>query len=269
MATAVTSPQTRDEILARIDETWREWLAAVEAVPADRREEPGVCGYWSLKDLVAHIALWESVVPEHIQRWEQGFPMADHDVDAMNAEIVAENRGRSFRLVRVDMHRAHQSALVAIMGMERELDDDVRDRISCETWDHYPQHTGQIRAWLASTKGTVTMNAEAISRQFSERVKRTLDVVDKVPVERRDEKGVTGQWSLKDLLGHLGYWDGVNAAKLEAELAGGTILEDDREEDVINAEQFAVRGDWSWDRIMDEVTRNSERRAGLLKRPSR
>jgi hypothetical protein len=269
MATAVTSPQTRDEILARIDESWHEWLSAVEAVPPGRREEPGVCGYWSIKDLVAHISLWESVVAEHIQRWEKGFPAADHEVDAMNAEIVAESRGRSFRMVRVEMHRAHQSALAAINGIEGDLDDDVRDRIACETWDHYPEHTEQIRAWLASTKGADTMEAEAISGQFSERVKRALDVVDTVPVERREEMGVTEQWSVKDLLGHLAYWDGVNAAQLETGLAGGTILEDDREEDVINAEQFEARADWSWERIMDEVRRNIERRAELLKRPTR
>jgi uncharacterized damage-inducible protein DinB len=269
MATAVTAPQTRDEILARIDETWHEWLSAVEAVPPDRREEPGVCGYWSLKDLVAHIALWESVVAEHIQRWENGFPTADHEVDAMNAEIVAENRGRSFRLVRVEMHRAHQVALAAITGIEGDLDDDVRDRIACETWDHYPEHTEQIRAWLEQANGGAKMDPVTISERYAQRVDRALSVVESVPRERREEKGVTGQWSVKDLLAHLAYWDGVNAAQLEAEFAGGTILDDDRESDVINAEQFALRADWSWDKVMDDVRTNRDRRAELLKRPSR
>jgi hypothetical protein len=90
-----------------------------------------------------------------------------------------------------------------------------------------------------------------------------------VPVERREEKGVTEQWSLKDLMGHLAYWDGVNAAEMETEFAGGTILEDDRDEDVINAEQFALRSDWTWEQVMNEVRTNRDRRAELLKRPSR
>ena len=25
---------------------------------------------------------------------------------------------------------------------------DIRDRIACETWDHYPEHTEQVLAWL-------------------------------------------------------------------------------------------------------------------------
>jgi hypothetical protein len=174
MAIAGTLPQTRDEILASIDETWREWLLAVEAVPPARRDEAGVCGYWSLKDLIAHIALWESVVPEHIQRWEKGLPNGDHDVDAMNAEIVAENKDRSFQLVRVDMHRAHQIALAAIREIDRELDDDVRDRIACETWDHYPEHTEQIRDWLGRSKGGTSMDPVAISERYAQRVDRTL-----------------------------------------------------------------------------------------------
>ena len=141
-------PQTKAEILDRIDSTWREWLMAIERVVPARRTEPGACGYWSVKDLMAHIALWESEIPEHIQRWELGLPIADLDIDTMNAEIVAENHARSYALVRIDMHRAHQIAIAAIRDLDRALDDDIRDRISCETWDHYPEHTDQIRTWL-------------------------------------------------------------------------------------------------------------------------
>jgi hypothetical protein len=140
------------EIVDRIETTWRAWLAALERVDRARRTEPGVCGHWSVKDLMAHIALWESEIPEHIQRWELGFPTADLDIDALNAEIVAENHARSYALVRMDMHRAHQTAMTAICGLRREPDDDLRGRISCETWDHYPEHTEQILAWLDQSR---------------------------------------------------------------------------------------------------------------------
>ena len=51
-------------------------------------------------------------------------------------------------MVRVDMHRAHHDAMAAIQALEDKLDDDIRDRIACETWDHYPEHTAQILTWL-------------------------------------------------------------------------------------------------------------------------
>ncbi|HET7055360.1 MAG TPA: hypothetical protein VFI12_02795 [Thermomicrobiales bacterium] len=143
------SPNTLSGILDRIDATWRDWMLALEAVDPARREESGVCGYWSVKDIMAHIALWENEIEEHLQRWALGLPKADVDVDAMNAAVVAENKDRPYPLVRIDMHRAHHAAITAIRGITSELDDDVRDRIACETWDHFPEHTEQIRQWTS------------------------------------------------------------------------------------------------------------------------
>ena len=141
-------PHTMAEIIDRIERSWTDWLSALERVDRTRRTEPGVCGYWSVKNLIAHIALWESEIPEHIQRWQIGLPTSDLDIHVMNAEVVAENHARSYALVRMDMHRAHQIAMTAIRAIDREPDDDLRSRIACETWDHYPEHTEQICAWL-------------------------------------------------------------------------------------------------------------------------
>jgi hypothetical protein len=140
--------QTMTEILERIEATWEDWLSVLERVDLARRTEPGVCGYWSVKDLLAHIALCDSEIPEHIQRWQMGLPTAELDIDTINAENVAENHARSYALVRMNMHQAHQSAIAAIRAIDREPDDDLRSRIAGETWDHYPEHTDQIRTWL-------------------------------------------------------------------------------------------------------------------------
>jgi hypothetical protein len=148
MQSVQKTPRTLNETIARIEAAWRDWLLALEAVDLDRRCEPGVCGYWSVKDLMAHISLWENEIHEHIQRWRLGLPTSDLDVDQMNAAIVAENQGRPYALVRVNMHRAHHEAMIAIQNIQGELDDDIRDRIACETWDHYPEHTDQILVWL-------------------------------------------------------------------------------------------------------------------------
>jgi len=153
MQTIDTPPRTLGETIKRIESAWREWLMALEAVDPARRTEPGVCGYWSVKEIMTHIALWENEIHEHIQRWRLGLPKSDLDVDQMNAAIVAENQDRPYALVRVDMHRAHHDAMAAIRAIERDLDDDIRERIACETWDHYPEHTEQIRSWLNAGNG--------------------------------------------------------------------------------------------------------------------
>ena len=223
MVATNSQPVTLAETLDRIEATWRDWVLALEAVDPARRAEPGVCGWWSVKDLMAHIALWESVVPEHIQRWRLGLPEADHDVDLMNAEIVAENHNRSHALVRVDMHRAHQIALAAIREIDRDLDDDVRgaDRLR-----DVGSLSGTYRAGprLARRKCTSiaggVMNESNVSKQYADRVAPVLAAAMNIPADRREQPGVCGEWSIKDLLGHLAYWDEVRIARLEADAAG-------------------------------------------------
>ena len=113
------------------------------------------------------------------------------------------------------------------------------------------------------------MDPNAIAEQYASRVAAALATVEQVSSELRETTGVTERWSVKDLLGHCAYWDSVHVAEMEAEFAGEPILEDGRDDDVINAEQFAIRANWSWQQIMDEVIANRDRLAQLLKRPSR
>lgn len=112
------------------------------------------------------------------------------------------------------------------------------------------------------------MDPNAISAKYAKAVEKTLESAMKVPADRRDEPGVCGEWSLKDLIGHLAYWDSVNRYEMETEFAGGMIISGDRDDDTINAEQAAVRKDRSWDHVMAEVSANRDARIELHKRPS-
>ena len=93
-----------------------------------------------------------------------------------------------------------------------------------------------------------------------------LDVVDRFPIERREEPGVVGEWSLKDAMGHLAFWDGIEADEIASRKAGTDFsFEDDA--DSANAREAARRADWSWDEVMTEVAANRERLIPLLVDP--
>jgi hypothetical protein len=113
------------------------------------------------------------------------------------------------------------------------------------------------------------MSSRQYARQYADRVAAGLATIEQVDPERRTESGMVGHWSLKDVVGHLAYWDGVHAEELESEFRGDPIIEDGRDDDVINAEQFANRESWSWDHVMDEAIANRDRLIELLSRPSR
>ena len=136
------------EVAERIDAAWRSWLKALDRVDPARREEDGVCGYWSVKDLVAHLALWDRVVTEHVQRWQLGLVRYPYEVDVMNQANYLATHDRDYDLLRIEMHAAHELARQAVAAVGREPDADLLDRIACETWDHYPEHTQQLVDWL-------------------------------------------------------------------------------------------------------------------------
>ena len=94
----------------------------------------------------------------------------------------------------------------------------------------------------------------------------TMDVADRVPIERREEPGVVGEWSLKDAMGHLAFWDGIEADELAARKAGQDYSFDD-DDDSANAREAARRAGWTWDEVMTELAANRARLVPLLVDP--
>lgn len=141
-----------NELITRIDQGWFEWISAVDRVGRRRREISGVCGPLTVKDLMAHIAFWEGVIPEHIQRSAMGLNDTGRNIDKINNAVYLANKDRPIELIHVEMFRAHQIARDAVLGLKTKPKKALLDRIAGETWDHYPEHTEQILTWLAAVK---------------------------------------------------------------------------------------------------------------------
>ena len=110
------------------------------------------------------------------------------------------------------------------------------------------------------------MTEQRGSAAYEASYQATLDLVDEFPIERREVPGVCGVWSLKDLMGHLAFWDGVEADEMTARKAGADFSFDDSD-DSANAREAALRADWTWDEVMTEVAANRERLIPLLVDP--
>ena len=132
------------EMLDRIATAWRDWLLAIEDLPEDRVDEPGVCGHWSVKDLVPHMALWDLQAVEDIDRRLAGLPDRHNDWQRMNDDWARLNRTGVYRLQLVEMHVAHRRMIQAVRDVDDGMDAEM---IAVDTWDHYPEHTEQVRAW--------------------------------------------------------------------------------------------------------------------------
>lgn len=54
-----------------------------------------------------------------------------------------------------------------------------------------------------------------------------MAVLDDIPEERLEEPGVVGEWSLKNLFGHIAFWDDQALQNIDPALAGQPDTHDD------------------------------------------
>jgi len=84
---------------------------------------------------------------------------------------------------------------------------------------------------ISADAGEETMTDETTSREAPADVHALLErieeawrqlfaVLDDIPEERLSDPGVIGEWSLKDLFGHLAFWDDHATEEIERALAG-------------------------------------------------
>ena len=97
-------PTNRDDLLAAAEHEYATLLDAVEAVPRAERTAPGACGDWSVKDLLAHLSAWHSMLLD----WER--------VGATGAKPVMPAKGFTWQ-------------------QTPELNDTIYQRYADDTWD--------------------------------------------------------------------------------------------------------------------------------------
>lgn len=145
-----SDPQHPREFIERTEQSWRGWVDAVEGIPEARMAEPAV-GYWSVKDLLGHVAFWEDWVIGHYQRVLAGEPepASDEQLDALNESQVEESKGASVTdqlRYRDDAH-ARLAAFLATIPESEPKFSQIVETLADETYRHYDDHTEQVRAW--------------------------------------------------------------------------------------------------------------------------
>ena len=161
---------TKSELLHWLRNEQRKFEAFLDEVGEERMEAPGVCGAWSVKDIVAHLTGWQHRLIADMQAAQRGeaepappWPAHLESEDAINAWIYETNRERSLGEVLEEKERV----LAQYLDVIEALPDDIeiaRDwRIVAlgdrrfpagEFFDHFrDDHEAEMRAWLAEMEG--------------------------------------------------------------------------------------------------------------------
>lgn len=143
----------RDQI-ASIQRSWQSWLDALGAFDDEQLAEPATCGKWSVRDVMSHFAVWDSIAIETIV----GIVSGEHrdtleSVQEINDRAIIEARDRSVVDVRPHMMQVHDeliSSMDAQMATPIETLERIEAAIGEPTWRHYNEHTDELRVLAAS-----------------------------------------------------------------------------------------------------------------------
>jgi hypothetical protein len=141
------APEDVSALIARIDDSWREFLASLDDIPDERLEEPGAVGEWSLKNLFGHIGYWDDLALRNADAALAGQSASFDDWEELNEADHAARRGRTLPEERAAMHQAHAALLErleGIAGIEAAMIDEA---IKGASYEHYDEHTIDVRDW--------------------------------------------------------------------------------------------------------------------------
>lgn len=141
----IDNPSSPGDVTARIDAAWADLIDAIEGVPADRLGEKGVCGDWSVQDLMGHTAFWDEQGLAEARRRAAGAEPRQIDFQALNDQEAAAYPSCTLAGQQQRMTDAHARAMQELRSMPT-LDHAW---VAVDMSDHYQEHAAEIRAWRA------------------------------------------------------------------------------------------------------------------------
>jgi len=157
----------KKQLLQKLQESRSPLDTLLAQIPEEEMLQPGVEGRSSVKDLLAHITIWERHL---IRRLEAALhdgvgvvyvvePGDPDDTDAVNELIFTRNAQLPLRQVLAEFRGSLQEVLQAVdalsekdlfdpQGLARVFGHPVERIIGSDTFYHYPEHIDSIRIWL-------------------------------------------------------------------------------------------------------------------------
>ena len=157
----------KQELLDELSSARREMLDALAGLTPEDMMITGVVGLWSVKDILAHLAAWESEVVtglNQVQNKRIPSILRIEDIDEWNDEQYHVNLRRPLDVIRTDFEGVHKMLERMIQDFdERSLLDNrkyawmegeplwylVEENVTL----HEREHAASIRAWRESGAG--------------------------------------------------------------------------------------------------------------------
>jgi hypothetical protein len=142
-------------LLEKLDSAWLDFNNSYRELPPERLLETGVTGDWSVKDILAHVMVWEEEALKHLPHIAAGgrpprYSVTYGGIDAFNALKTQEYLQLSLPDLLVRQDNIHRQLVDYIRTVPEGLfssETRFRRRLRLDTYSHYPIHTKAIREW--------------------------------------------------------------------------------------------------------------------------
>jgi uncharacterized protein (TIGR03083 family) len=142
-------------LLDKLDAAWRAFRSSYAGLSDGELVRPGVCGAWSVRDLIAHVAWWDEEAITHLPLIRAGgrpprYAVKYGGLDAFNALMTERKAALSLPEVRDELATTHQRLVDYLRGLppaEILANERFKRRLRLDTYGHYPIHTADILRW--------------------------------------------------------------------------------------------------------------------------
>ncbi len=258
----------RHWLLARLASERADLLEQVLGLDERVLVQVPVIGDWTAKDVLAHVATWdrwEARTMRSMVAGEVSDLSALHDLDASNQAFMAPWRSRTLDEVLAELQAARtewidwlESLPVEQFFRRRSYDGDdwsfYNGPVQVQ-WEHDGEHAQQIADWRTAMGGPGATGCKAVLLAALNTARRELLAAsDLVPEAERDSQRVCGEWTLKDLLGHIADWERFGAEGLRLMALGQSPeVEPVEDIDAWNLAHVRARQEQPWELVWAEL----------------
>ena len=142
--------ENREDLLRTYRESRAKLLEAIESLTDEQMSEPTIDG-WAVKDHLAHLAVWDDIRADEVERISAGFEsawkMTDDQDEVHNATAYELRRSMSAAQARWELETSRRKLLDAITAAPPAALDPTRYGAADLRSGHEDQHAGWIARW--------------------------------------------------------------------------------------------------------------------------
>ena len=145
---------SRERLLNKLEREWQAFLQSFAGLPDSTLLESGAVGWWSVRDVLAHIATWDAEAMKNLPLILDNKSLPRYakygGIDAFNAREQEKKRGLSLEQVSQELAATHERLVSFLKDCPESAyatGSRFLRRLRLDTYSHYREHASQIATW--------------------------------------------------------------------------------------------------------------------------